>query len=213
MKKNSLIIGFIASLLLVFGIALGTTANVQAAKSNSLTSSHPVQYNKKKKEVTLLTTVNGTYFTQPTRHVIVNVDGSNGNKSLLKTNATPKQIYNDLKKVGAKPGDNLSMKSKAGSKVKGSSIKVFFVINGKRVRADKAVQVNNKNLKKLDFKFGGNMKTNNKAKTGCVLCFDSCPVGIVSGAKYGYKYGEHFTGKSSVLPKDGSNLKVVMQVK
>ncbi|WP_125712984.1 YdjY domain-containing protein [Companilactobacillus kedongensis] len=210
MKKKSLLISFFASLLLVFGIFAATSVTTQAAK---LTKDNPVQYSKKNKTVTMLTTVNGTYFTQNTRHVIVNVDGTNGNKSLLKTDVQPKTVYKDLKKVGAKPGDNLTKQSKAGTKVKGSKINVYFVINGKKMRAEKAVQVNGKNVKNLNFRFGGNMATNNKMKTGCVLCFDSCPVGTVSGAKYGFSYGEHFTGKSSVLPKDGKQVKVIMQVK
>ncbi|ANK61980.1 hypothetical protein AYR54_09255 [Loigolactobacillus backii] len=215
MKKKQIFISVMTALLLVLGIGFSLSSNSQAATKSvaGLTTSKPIKYDKQKKEITILTTVNGTYLTQPTRHVIVNVDGSNGNKSLLKTEATPKAFYQDLKKVGAKAGNNLTAKSKAGSKIKGSSLAVYFLINGKRVKAEKAVQVNGKNVKNLDFKFGGNMTTNNKMKTGCVLCFDSCPVGIASGAKYGFQYGEHFTGKSSVLPKDGSQLAVVIKVK
>ncbi|MDA5386826.1 YdjY domain-containing protein [Loigolactobacillus backii] len=215
MKKKQIFISVMTALLLVLGIGFSLSSNSQAATKSvaGLTTSKPIKYDKQKKEITILTTVNGTYLTQPTRHVIVNVDGSNGNKSLLKTEATPKAFYQDLKKVGAKAGNNLTTKSKAGSKIKGSSLAVYFLINGKRVKAEKAVQVNGKNVKNLDFKFGGNMATNNKMKTGCVLCFDSCPVGIASGAKYGFQYGEHFTGKSSVLPKDGSQLAVVIKVK
>ncbi|APX72174.1 YdjY domain-containing protein [Companilactobacillus allii] len=216
MKNKRIFFGILMGFLLMVGMTFAAPTESQAAAKSStagLTSSKPIKYNKKKKEITILTTVNGTYFTQPTRHVIVNVDGSNGNKSLLKTNATPKEFYNDLKKVGAKAGNNLTKDSKAGKKVKGTKLSVYFVINGKRVKAEKAVQVNKKNVKNLDFRFGGNMKTNNKMKTGCVLCFDSCPVGIASGAKYGFQYGEHFTGKSSVMPKDGTKMAVVVKVK
>lgn len=215
MKKKQIFIGMMAALLLALGVNFSLASSSQAATKSvaGLTTSKPIKYNKQKQEVTVLTTVNGTYLTQPTRHLIVNVDGSNGNKSLLKTVATPKEFYQDLKKVGAKAGDNLTAESKAGSKVKGSDLAVYFIINGKRVKAEKAIQVNDKNVKNLDFKFGGNMATNNKMKTGCVICFDSCPVGIASGAKYGFKFGEHFTGKSSILPKDGTQIAVVVKVK
>ncbi|MFD1418527.1 YdjY domain-containing protein [Companilactobacillus keshanensis] len=210
MKKKSLLISFFASLLVIIGMFAVSDVTAQAAK---LSSDNPIQMNKKKKTITMLTTVNGTYFTQGTRHVIVNVDGTNGNKSLLKTDVQPKTVYNDLKKFGAKPGDNVTKESKPGTKVKGTKVQVYFVINGKKMRAEKAVQVNGKDVKDLGFKFGGNMAMNNKMKTGCVLCFDSCAVGTVSGSKYGSSYGEHFTGKSSVLPKDGKQVKVIMQVK
>ncbi len=41
------------------------------------------------------------------------------------------------------------------------------------------------NGKKLDMRFGGNL-TAAEEKTGCPVCLDSCPVGIVSNATYTY---------------------------
>lgn len=203
-----------AAFLLAIGLSFVAT-NAQAAEKSysGVSTSKPIKYDKKKKQVKILTTVNGTYFTQPTRHVIVATSGSNGDKSLLKTEVKPTTFYKDMKKIGAKGGDNLTKQSKAGSKIKGTSLKVYFVINGKKVRAEKATQVNGKDVKNYDFKFGGNLAMAKKMNTGCVLCFDSCPVGIASGAKYGFSYGEHFTGKSSVLPKDGSKMAVIIQAK
>ncbi|MFC6170422.1 YdjY domain-containing protein [Loigolactobacillus jiayinensis] len=215
MKQHRVLGSLIAMVLMITGIVVLGATPTQAAKNitKGLTTEKPLKYNKSTKEIAILTQVNGTYFTQATRHVIVNVDGSNGDKSLLKTDATPKAFNDALKKVGAKAGNNLTKKSAAGTKVKGSKLGVYFVINGKRVKAEKAVQVNKKDVSNLDFRFGGNMAMNNEMKTGCVLCFDSCPVGIASGAKYGFQYGEHFTGKDNVLPKDGSNMVVVFKVK
>lgn len=204
----------LTALLVVVGVNLATTQTANAATKNSygLTTQKPIKYNKDKGEIYILTTVNGTYFNQPTRHVIVNEDGSNGDKSLLKTKATPDQFYRDLKKIGAKPGNNLTKKSDKGTKIKGSKLNVSFVINHKKVAVNKAVQVNGKDTGNLKFRFGGNKAMADKMNTGCVLCFDSCPVGIASGAKYGFSYGEHFTGKSNVLPKDGTNMVTVVKL-
>jgi hypothetical protein len=215
MKAHRILVSIFAMVLSVVGVVTLGVTTTQAAKSvtKGLTTEQPLKYNKSTKEIGILTKVNGTYFTQATRHVIVNVAGSNGEKSLLKTDATPQAFYQALKKVGAQAGNNLAKDSAAGTKVKGNKLAVYFVINGKRVRAEKAVQVNHKDVANLDFRFGGNLAMNKKMKTGCVLCFDSCPVGIASGAKYGFQYGEHFTGKENVLPKDGSNMVVVFKVK
>lgn len=211
MKFKKMIVTVLGAGLLVVGGTAFAPQSVQAAKSYGVSDSKPIKVNKAKHEVYLETTVNGTYLNQPTRHVIVNEKGSNGSKSLLKTKVTPNQFYAALKKVGAKPGNNLTAKSKAGSKIKGTKLNVSFVIKNKQVAANKAVQVKGKDAKNLDFRFGGNKAHAAKMKTGCVLCFDSCPVGIASGATYGFSYGEHFTGKASVLPKDGQHMVVVVK--
>ena len=65
------------------------------------------------------------------------------------------------------------------------------------------------NGKKLDMRFGGNLTAAEEKKTGCLVCLDSCPVGIVSNATYTYgaveKRGEvKFKGNASVLPADNT---------
>lgn len=211
--RRNLVILF-SVFIMCIGIGFITFQPVNAAVSNDygVTSKKPIKYSKNKSEIYILTKVNGVYLNQSTRHVIVSENGSNADKSLLKTKATPNQFYKDLKKIGAKPGDNLTKKSKNGSKIKGSKLKVSFVVKDKKIVANKAIQVNGKKAKDLKFRFGGNKATAKKKNTGCVVCFDSCPVGIVSGARYGFGYGEHFTGKSNVLPKDGKNMVVVVRL-
>ena len=60
-----------------------------------------------------------------------------------------------------------------------------------------------------DFRFGGNITKAYAKNTGCILCTESCPVGITSNAAYGYGVVEHvktlqFFGNPNVLPKDGT---------
>lgn len=104
------------------------------------------------------------------------------------------------------------MKSKSGTTIGGTTLKVSFIVKGQRVAAEKAVQVNGKPAPDLDFRFGGNKARAQKMKTGCMICFDSCPVGIVSGATYGYGYKGHFTGNANQLPTDGQQMTVVCKV-
>ena len=54
-------------------------------------------------------------------------------------------------------------------------------------------------------------------KTGCLVCLDSCPVGIVSNATYTYgaveKRGEvKFKGNASVLPADNTLATVTFKI-
>ena len=60
-----------------------------------------------------------------------------------------------------------------------------------------------------DIRFGGNIKSAYAANTGCILCLESCPVGITSNAAYGYGVIENtntpqFFGNADILPEDGT---------
>lgn len=72
------------------------------------------------------------------------------------------------------------------------------------------------NRKPFRMRFGGNQKNAQQFKTGCLLCLDSCPVGIVSNANYTMGAVEMrneviFKGNDKILPPDGSL--VVIKVK
>ncbi|ELV55835.1 hypothetical protein EC991775_2177 [Escherichia coli 99.1775] len=73
------------------------------------------------------------------------------------------------------------------------------------------------NGKKLDMRFGGNLTAAEEKKTGCLVCLDSCPVGIVSNATYTYgaveKRGEvKFKGNASVLPANNTLATVTFKI-
>ena len=50
---------------------------------NGVSLKNPIKVDKEAKKVTVLSSVNGKYFTENTRHASVNTDGSNGAKSVL----------------------------------------------------------------------------------------------------------------------------------
>ena len=68
------------------------------------------------------------------------------------------------------------------------------------------------NGKKLDMRFGGNLTAAEEKKTGCLVCLDSCPVGIVSNATYTYGAVEKFKGNASVLPADNTLATVTFKI-
>ena len=167
---------------------------------DGLSNSQPLRVDANNHTVTMLVQINGRFLTDDTRHGIVFKDGSNGHKSLFMGYATPKAFYEALKEAGGTPGENMTMDNKETTHVTGSKLDIV-----------------DSNGKKLDMRFGGNLTAAEEKKTGCLVCLDSCPVGIVSNATYTYgaveKRGEvKFKGNASVLPADNTLATVTFKI-
>lgn len=180
---------------------------------NGVSLDNPIKIDKEAKTVTVLSSVNGKYLTENTRHASVYKDGSNGTKSIFTAYATPEDLYNGLIEIGAKAGDNMTMDNATTTNVEGDKITATVTWQG----ADKDYDINevikDSNGKEIDFRFGGNADTAKDKKTGCLTCLDSCPVGIISNAAYTYGAVEErneveFTGNADVLPEDGTYVAV-----
>jgi len=188
-----------------------------SAHMPALSMKHPISYDKTAKTVSFLAEVNGKYFYQPTRHFAVWKDGSNGDKAVLRAFARPEAFYNALIAIGAVPGNNMTLKNKEVTHVKGASFTVNVTWKGaqKIYSIDQAVV--DSNGKPIRMRFGGNLAASRLKKTGCLLCLDSCPVGIVSNAQYTYgaieKRGEvTMKGNKDVLPSDGTKVIVTLKL-
>lgn len=210
----------------MFGIALAvvllTVGNAGAAFWNSKEAADlPLEVNSQKKEVVMQAEVNGKYFTSPTRHGVVYAGGSNGEKAVLRGLSDEKKFHDALLAIGAKPGNNVKaehMKAGAdnGLSVSGEKLDVFVKWEG----LDKAIPfadiIKATEERPADFRFGGNLEAAKTAKTGCVLCLDSCSVGIVSDAAYPTGTTQHkvvdFYGDSQVLPPDGTRVSVIFRM-
>jgi ferredoxin len=205
---------------LLFAITLLFLLPVQSAFSAtmpSLTPNHPITYDKTAKTVSFLAEVNGKYLYQPTRHFAVFEGGSNGDKAILRAFARPESFYKALMAIGSVPGNNMTLKNKEVTHVKGSPFAVSVTWQGakKSYSIDQAVIDSNK--KPILMRFGGNLAAARRIKTGCLLCLDSCPVGIVSNAQYTYgaieKRGEvTMKGNKDVLPADGTKVIVTLKL-
>jgi hypothetical protein len=163
----------------------------------------------KEGSLSLLAEVNGKYFYQPTRHCAVFRGGKNGDKSVFRAFVDHKSFYESLMRLGFKPGNNMTFENKERTFVKGDLLDVTVTWDGinKEYSLDEVIEDSNGNP--IQMRFGGNLSNALKKKTGCLLCLDSCPVGIVSNASYTYGSVEKrkevtFVGKKSVLPPDGS---------
>ena len=174
---------------------------------------NPIKVDKEAKKITVLSSINGKYFTENTRHASVNTDGSNGAKSVLTAYATPEDFYNALIEIGAKPGENMNPDNATTTHVEGSKIGATVTWEGAGKDYDINEVIKDSNGKKIDFRFGGNLERAKTKKTGCLTCLDSCPVGIISNTTYTYGAVEKrnevkFTGNADVLPEDGTYVAV-----
>ncbi len=197
--------------------ACGSSSSSSSSDSSTPKNVKTVTVNKAKKSISFYATVNGTYFTQVTRHYIVAKGKANADKSLLRANVSEIKVYNALKKIGGKPWDGMKVEQK-GQKTEGQKVAVTLSWKGSdgEIPAAKTIKASN-GTPKVDFRFSGNLKYAKKYNVGCIACLDSCYVGIVTNAAYGYGDVENGTiktmGNSRVLPKDGTLVKVTFTLK
>lgn len=215
MKKVLSVITIILCIsIFAIGCSSSSTSTSSQQKSNS-SKEKVMTVDKNKKEIKMIAQVNGKYFTEPTRHAVVSKNGSNGEKSVLRGLADEKDFYNDLISIGAKPGNNVKKDDmNKGVKVKGSKLNVFITWDGLGKEIPFSNVIKASNSRPADFRFGGNIENAKKFKTGCILCLDSCPVGIVSNAAYAYGESNNikFYGNKDVLPKDGTKVTVIFRL-
>ncbi|MDF9409996.1 YdjY domain-containing protein [Pelotomaculum isophthalicicum JI] len=216
-------------LTLLFIMVLSAGCNSQSAtqsattnkefKLGELTDAKTMVVNKDKKEIQILAEVNGKYLTESTRHGVVFKDGTNGEKSVLRGLANQFDFYNALIEIGAKPGNNISLDDmkKAEKSVEGSKLNVFVTWNGlgKEIPFSDILKATEK--RPMDIRFGGNLENATNLKTGCILCLDSCAVGIASDAAFKaneleIKKQVKITGNPDVLPKDGTKVAVIFRL-
>ena len=214
--KKLAALGLTAVLALSMVACGGTNAG-----SSDAPAAETMIVDKDKKEITMLAEVNGTYFTEPTRHGVVFKDGSNGEKAVLRGLADEKEFYQGLLDIGASAGDNLTaddMKAKgdAGKSVEGDKLNVFVKWEGQEEIPFADIIKCSEGDYDMDLRFGGNLASAQKNNTGCVLCLDSCATGIVSDAAWptGTTQNEvaKFYGEETVLPADGTQVTVIFRL-
>ena len=178
------------------------------------TSSPNIFFNKDKKEVSVFAEVNGKYFTEPTRHGVVYAGGSNGDKSVLRGLGDEKVFYETMVAVGFEPSNTMTIDDMSkGVKIEGEALDVFVSWDGQEIPFADIITASEE--RPMDVRFGGNIANANEYNTGCILCLDSCAVGITSNAAYetGASNDIQFYGNCDVLPADGTKVKVTFRAR
>jgi len=197
------------ALSLVFILCASFAGPLAFAQESAPTPGNPIKVDAKEHTVSILAEVNGKYFVQTTRHAVVFKDGKFCDKSVFMGLVDPKTFHEALLGAGFKAGNNMTMENKEKTFVQGDPLDISVTWKGakKAYRLDEVIK--DSNGKPLDIHFGGNLPAALEHKTGCLVCLDSCPVGITSNASYTYGAVEGrkeagFTGNKEILPPDGS---------
>ncbi len=190
-----------------------TASNAAADEVDGVSLANPIKVDKEAKTITVLCSINGQYFTQPTRHASIFKDGGFGTKSIFTSYGKPLDFYDALIEIGAKEGGNMTADNKETTHVEGDPIKCEVTWNGAGKYYDFNEVIIDSNKKPIEMRFGGNRKASEAKNTGCLSCLDSCPVGIISNTTYTYGAVETrgevgFTGNAEILPDDGTYVAV-----
>lgn len=207
MKK---MIAIVLCIALMASIAVGCS---NAQKTTDTKSAEVLVVDTEKKEVKMLTEVNGKYFTETTRHGVVFKGGSNGEKSILRGLADEKKFYEALASFDITAGNNLTKDDK-GKKIEGTKMDVFVTWEGLGKEIPFNDIVVSSDPRPMDIRFGGNIERANANNTGCILCLDSCPTGITSNSSYAFGESDtvKFTGNKDILPEDGTQVTVIFRI-
>lgn len=178
-----------------------------------ITPDNPLVVDTDKRAVRVYARVNGKYFYLPTRHGMNYRGGSIGNKALFRAWANPIDVDRALLSLGAEPGQNLDS-STGGETVQGADLAVS--VNWKD--APRAYPIDDLVIdssgKGVAYRFGGNIELSKKARTGCMMCMDSCPVGITSNMRHPqgsfHRRKLSFRGRADRLPPDGTPVVVTL---
>lgn len=173
-----------------------------------------VEVDREAKTISVYGAVNAKYFTAPTHHFLVNKDGGNGDKCVLRAWAQPADVYDALKELGAKPGDgDVPVEFETGDFVQGQPLEITLSWDGSagEVPIADCLKTQDGSPFEVDERFGGNMENNNEYQSGCINCTFSCWAGITSNGAYGYDTGD-VLGNGDVLPADGTICKVTFKV-
>jgi hypothetical protein len=190
-------------------------AATEAADYDSLSEEElaTVVVDEEARTVSVYGAVNAKYFTEPTHHFLVNKDGSNGDKCILRAWATPADFYEAMLSLGATPGDNLTKENADGRFVEGTPLEVTVSWDGSdgEVPIGDCIKTQDGSPYEVDERFGGMMENNNEYGSGCINCTFSCWVGISSNGAYAYNTDD-VLGNGDVLPADGTICKVTFKV-
>ena len=183
---------------------------VQAAYSQEtgFSADNPLNVDFKEHSVSILAYYNGKH-PEPTHHGIVSRTGKLYRKAFFVSYADPKAFHDALLKAGFAPGKNMTMDNMEKTFVKGDLLDVSVSWKGGKRTYGLDELIRDNTGKPFAVRFGGNRNLAVKKNTGCLLCLDSCPVGITSNSNYTYgaidsRRDVKFTAATEGMPPDGT---------
>lgn len=162
----------------------------------------------------------------PGYHAIVWREGAAASHGLLVADASDVEVLDALERLGARPGDNLSMdawkkrkdpKSAApDTAVAGPAVEILLRLPGRKDLTPLASVLEDPGGRGLAMRFGGNRENSREWMSGCIACLFSCPGSKVGNARYTVrdyvKDATKFRVREGVLPPDGTRIGVVLRL-
>lgn len=189
---------------------------------------YEVVVDKEAKSVTISARVNGKYFTESTRHLMIDSYGFNKGKAMLTSYCTPYDLYYGLVKAGGKSWSKTSGKAlKMGEKntignaenKDFSKLDVTISWGGKTYDLKDCLTTEKGAVvpPEIDMIFAANPKAAAKTPSGCMTCMDSCYIGIVANCAYGLCVIDNknpaLYARQDVLPANDTVVQVTYTIK
>ena len=218
-----LFILYISVALLLLGLAACSSNaeidedNLDAAYASSedeLGEEKGIYIDEENNTVKVYATVNGKYLSEPTRHGLNWVEGNYGDEAVFKSYSNPLSFYEALETIGGEPAtakgedsDDGFEETEEGKVIQGDPVNVTISWEGAEKEYDVNEVMVDSTGREIAYRYGGNYDNAKENMTGCFMCFDSCPVGVISNSAHHvgtFDDGEaEFHGNPDILPEDG----------
>jgi hypothetical protein len=180
-------------------------------------------------EVEFSATVHASRFDgwiMPGYHAIVWKDGSAAGHALLVADASDVEVLDALERLGARPGNNLSMEAWERRKdktsaapdaaVAGPDVEILLRLPGRAELVPLSSVLEDPGGRGIAMRFGGNRENSRRWMSGCIACLYSCPGSKVGNARYTVrdyvKDTTRFRVREGTLPPDGTRIGVVLRL-
>lgn len=180
------------------------------------------------KTVSFNCTVNGKYFTESTRHFIVDKVGFNAGKAILNADISPADLYAALVQAGGvswsksrdkalQDGEKISAANAENPNFSHVDVTVSWGGNTYPLNEVLTYTPGGTEGPAVDMVFSGNPSAAEKTPSGCIACLDSCYIGIVSNMNLGLCVIDNKNpavyARADRLPPDGGIVTVNITVK
>jgi hypothetical protein len=162
----------------------------------------------------------------PNYHFLVWDDGRASHEALFVTTVSDSQFVAALMKIGATPGNNLSLDAwekrhdakhpAPQARITGAPIKISILWEKAKQEISVSELLDDSDGKGFDFRFGGNLEHQHHWHSGCVVCLYSCPGSKVGNAAYTIRDyvtdGKRFKLKEGNWPPAGTKATIVFRM-
>ena len=211
----------------ISGSSKGAFSSVKSAASKN-SPLYDVEVDKAAKTVTINAKVNGKYFSKSTRHLMVDQYGFNKGTAMLSSYCTPEDLYNGLVSAGGiswsksagktlKNGEKNSVKNAENKRFSRLDVTLGWGGETHSLSECLTTEKGGSSAPEIDMVFAGNPKAAARTPSGCMVCMDSCYIGIAANSAYGLCVIDNgkpqLFARSDVLPANGSVVKVTFRIR